>query len=289
LIIINIKPFDDFEKDYSYSNFVSNIMKKNFVLITGASSGLGLEFAQLAASKNYNLVLIARRQKELARISETLSLQHKIIVHTLEKDLSLTSSAQEIFKEVSERLNLEIDVLINNAGFGTNGQFHLNSFNTELDQIRVNVLSLVALTRLFIPGMIERDKGIILNVASTAAYQPGPYMSVYYATKAFVKNFSLGLNFELRKTNVKVTLFAPGPTRTEFQKRANMKESIITNEMLMMDAPKAAKMGFEGALKGKKEIIPGFKNKLGVLAVKLLPEFIITRIVSKVNKNRINK
>lgn len=285
----NIKPFNDFEKDYSYSNFVRNIMKKNYVLITGASSGLGLEFAQLAASKKYNLVLIARRQKELARISETLSLQHKITVHIIVKDLSLASSAQEIFEEVSEKLNLEIDFLINNAGFGTNGEFHLNNFNTELDQIKVNVLSLVALTRLFIPGMIERNNGIVLNVASTAAYQPGPYMSVYYATKTFVKNFTFGLNYELRGTNVKVTLFSPGPTRTEFQKRANMKESIIANEMLMMDAQKAAKIGFDGALKGKKEIIPGFKNKFGVLAVKLLPEFVITHIVSKVNKNRIHK
>ena len=135
--------------------------------------------------------------------------------------------------------------------------------------------------------MKERKRGIIINVASTAAYQPGPFMAVYYASKAFVKNFSLAIRKELKNSDITVTLFSHGPTLTKFHKRAKMKETIVANELFMMNAKETAKIGFEAALRGKKEVIPGLKNKLVVLAVKLLPEPLIINIVSFINKRRI--
>lgn len=261
-------------------------MNKKFALITGASFGLGLEFAKLAAEKKYNLILVARRKNELNKIAESLEAFHNVKVHTIAKDLSLQNSANEIFREVKEELNADVELLINNAGFGSNGEFVSTNLNEEISQINVNIISLVSLTRLFLPEMKEKNRGIILNVASTAAYQPGPYMSVYYATKAFVKNFTLALRSELKGTNISVTLFSPGPTNTAFQDRAKIRGAIVANNSLMMNAETTAKIGFEAALKGKKEIIPGWKNKLGVLAAKLFPEFIITEAVKTFNKKR---
>lgn len=261
-------------------------MKNKFALITGASYGLGLEFAKLAAEKKYNLILVARRKNELDKVAESLEAFHNVRVYTISKDLSLQDSAKEIYHEVKEKLNAHVDLLINNAGFGTNGDFAVSSLNEELDQINVNIISLVALTRLFLPEMKENNKGIVINVASTAAYQPGPYMSVYYATKAFVKNFTLALRSELKGTKITVTLISPGPTRTGFQERAKIKRAIVGNDYLMMNAEAVARIGFEAALRGKKEIIPGWRNKFAVMAVKLLPEFIITEIVRTFNRTR---
>lgn len=264
-------------------------MNSNFVLITGASSGLGLEFAKLSAQKKYNLVLVSRRKSELDKIAEILRGQYDINIHTISSDLSIPSSTEEIFSEVNDKLKLEIDILINNAGFGTNGEFSESDLNKEIEMIKVNVLSLVSLTRLFITSMKKRRKGIILNVASTASYQPGPYMSVYYASKAFVKNFTRALQEELKPFNVNVSLFSPGPTRTDFQKRANVDDTLIGIDFVMMTAEKAAKIGFKGALKGKKEIIPGFFNKIGVFAAKVLPETLVVKAVGLINNKRIRK
>lgn len=260
-----------------------------FVLITGASSGLGLEFAKLAAQEKYSLILTARRKTELDKIAATLRMQHNIIIHTIEKDISNLTAASEIFEEVNDKLRLQVFMLVNNAGFGLSGDFFSNDLTETINQINVNVTSLVALTRLFLPSMIERDEGVIINVGSTAAYQPGPYMSIYYASKAFVKNFTLALNKELKDTNVKCSLFSPGPTRTDFQRRANITKSVIGREFLMMEADEAVKIGFNSALKGKREIIPGIMNKLGVIAAKLSPEFILSGVVAGLNKNRFKK
>lgn len=264
-------------------------MKNKFILITGASSGLGLEFAKLAAREEYNLILIARRKAELDKIAATLRTQYGVLIHTLEKDLSLLSSPSEIFSEVNDNLKIPVFILINNAGFGSSGEFAQSDIQTEINQINVNVTSLTALTRLFLPSMIERNNGIIINVASTAAYQPGPYMSVYYATKSYVKNFTLALNNELKDTNVKACLFSPGPTNTDFQRRANITRSVIGRKQFMMTSEKAVRIGFKNALKGKRETIPGTMNKIGVMAVKIFPEKLITRIVGYLNKNRFSK
>lgn len=182
-----------------------------------------------------------------------------------------------------------MEILINNAGFGTSGEFSWSELKTEIDEINVNITALIALTRLFLPIMIKRNSGIIINVSSTASYQPGPYMSVYYATKAFVKNFTLALNNELKGTKVNICLFSPGPTITEFQKRANITKSTVGRKQLMMSASEVVKIGFTGALKGKRAIIPGLMNKIGVLFVKIFPEKLITKIVGYLNKNRFNK
>lgn len=264
-------------------------MKNKYIVITGASSGLGLEFAKLAAQKEYNLILIARRKTELDKIAATLRAQYGVLIHTLEKDLSLLSSPSEIFSEVNDNLKIPVFMLINNAGFGSGGEFAQSDIQNEINQINVNVTSLTALTRLFLPSMIERNNGIIINVASTAAYQPGPYMTVYYATKSYVKNFTLAVNNELKETNVKVCLFSPGPTNTNFQRRANITRSVIGRKQFMMTAEKAVRIGFKNALKGEREVIPGLMNKAGVMAAKIFPEKLITRIVGYLNKNRFSK
>lgn len=263
-------------------------MINSYALITGASSGLGLEFARAAAEQKYNLILVARRKTELDKIAASLRGQFNIETYTIEKDLSQFTAAQEIFNNINDELKLNVEILINNAGFGTSGEFAHLDLKTEIDEINVNVTTLTALTRLFLPLMLQRNSGIIINVASTAAYQPGPYMSIYYATKAFVKNFSLAINNELKGTNVNVCLFSPGPTNTEFQKRANITKSVIGRKHLMMNAEVAVRIGFNGALKGKREVIPGIINKLGVIFVKLFPEALITKIVGSLNKNRFN-
>lgn len=261
-------------------------MKNKYILITGASSGLGLEFAKLAARKEYNLILNSRSKSELDKIAASLRAQYRVTIHALEKDLSLLSSPSEIFSEVNDHLKIQVYMLINNAGFGTSGKFAESNYQTEINQVNVNVTSLTALTRLFLPGMIERNSGIIINVASTAAYQPGPYMSVYYATKAYVKNFTLALHNELKDTKVKVCLFSPGPTNTNFQNRANITRSVIGRKQFMLTAEKAVRIGFNNALKGKREIVPGLMNKIGVSTVKLFPEKLITTVVGYLNKNR---
>lgn len=263
-------------------------MKNKYILITGASSGLGLEFAKIAAREEYNLILIARRKTELDKIAATLRAQYGVLIHTLEKDLSLLSSPSEIFSEVNDNLKIPVFMLINNAGFGSGGEFAQSDIQNEMNQINVNVTSLTALTRLFLPSMIERNSGIIINVASTAAYQPGPYMSVYYATKAYVKNFTLALQNELKDTKVKVCLFSPGPTNTNFHNRANITRSVIGRKQFMLTAEKAVRIGFNNALKGKREIVPGLMNKIGVSAVKLFPEKLITTVVGYLNKSRFN-
>ncbi len=257
-----------------------------FVLITGASSGIGLEFAKQAASKKYNLILISRRKTELDKIAATLRMQFGVVIHTIAKDLSLPQSAEEIFTKVNNDLGVSVYMLINNAGFGLSGNFINNNYQEIINQINVNVSCLVALTRLLLPLMLERNDGIVINVGSTAAYQPGPYMSIYYASKAFVKNFTLALNKELKGTNVKCSLFSPGPTRTDFQRRANITKSVIGRDFLMMEPDKAVKICLSAALKGKREIIPGVMNKIGVIAAKIIPESLLSGIVSNLNKNR---
>ena len=185
-------------------------------LITGASSGIGLELAKLFARDGYELVLVARRVERLEELGRELTQRHGVRCHTISVDLAQPDAAAEIVRRL-EGAGPAVDVLVNNAGFGVLGPLATTEPETAGRMIRVNIEALTQLTRALLPGMLARRRGRILNVASTAGFAPGPLMAVYYATKAYVISFSEALAEELRGTGVTVTVLCPGPTRTEFQ------------------------------------------------------------------------
>lgn len=225
------------------------------VLITGASFGIGYELAKIFAKEKYNLILVARNLEKLNQIKDELQ-NPDIQIFTIQKDLSYPNSPKELFDEINKK-GLEIDILINNAGFGLLGSFVELDLQTQLDMIQLNITSLVHLTYLVLPQMIAKNSGKIMNVSSTAAFQPGPNMAVYYATKAFVLSFSEALYAELKSKGITVTALCPGPTRTEFQKRARMENINLERSKLIpyMSAEKVAQIGYDGLMKGKRVVI----------------------------------
>ena len=227
---------------------------KNVALITGASSGIGLEFAKIHASKKGDLILIARREDKLTELKTELEAEHGIEVKTIAKDLSNPSAAKEIFDQLQE-WDIQIDVLINNAGYGGVGKFHERDRQTDLNMINLNVLALTDLTRLFLPQMVERNSGKILNVSSTASYLPGPMQAVYYATKAYVTFFSNAIAQELHDTNVTVTNLMPGATATEFGSTSGMDKTDLFDKTA--SAHSVAMDGYNGMLKGKLDVVSG--------------------------------
>ncbi|MEJ5304647.1 MAG: SDR family oxidoreductase [Ignavibacteria bacterium] len=253
-------------------------------LITGASFGIGYELSKIFANEKYNLVLVARNRERLNEIESELKRENNIRIKTLVKDLSNPEAPKEIFDELVYD-KIEIDVLVNNAGFGLLGPFAELDLKDQLDMIQVNITSLVHLTGLILPSMIKRGSGKILNVASTAAFQPGPNMAVYYATKAFVLSFSKALYKELKDKGITVTALCPGPTKTEFQKRARMENINLERSKLIpyMSAERVARVGYKGLMKGKKVVIPGFMNKVGTKIVRFAPESFILSILHKFN------
>lgn len=252
------------------------------VLITGASSGIGLELAHVFAGDGSNLVLVSRRREKLERLALTLQQDHGVSVETLAFDLSDTSTPEALLEEV-ERRNLIIDVLVNNAGFGSIGHVADLDVSRQLDMIQVNITTLTHLTRLLLPAMIERDRGGVLNVGSTAGFQAGPNMAVYYATKAYVLSFTEGLAEELRDTSVKVSCLAPGPTRTEFGQEAGMEQSRLF-AMGTMEPHEVAKLGHRGLRDGQVVVVPGIRNRMGAVATKILPRSVTRRIVHSLQR-----
>jgi short-subunit dehydrogenase len=193
----------------------------NTALITGASSGIGLELAKIHASKGGDIVLVARTADKLNALKNELESEHKIAVTVIPLDLSQPDSAQALFDQ-TESLGLNIDVLINNAGFGGHGKFHQRSLADEQAMMQVNMVTLTNLTHLYLKGMIERNKGKVLNVSSTASFIPGPLQAVYYASKAYVTSFSQAIAEELKDTNVSVTALCPGAVATGFVDAGNL-------------------------------------------------------------------
>jgi short-subunit dehydrogenase len=250
-----------------------------WTLITGGSMGIGYELAKVFAEHKFNLVLVARNDARLKQVAEELRAKHGIETKILVKDLSLASAPQEIFDAMRDT---PISVLVNNAGFGWRGAFAEGDLQQRaLDMMHVNMDSLVALTRLFVPLMLARKSGRILNVASTAAFQPGPFANVYFATKAFVVSFSVALAEELEGTGVTVTALCPGSTKTEFFERAEMKG--LRRDGLMMDAGVVARIGYDGLMRGKRVVIPGMLNKVMTALANFMPTRITTKIVRKIN------
>jgi short-subunit dehydrogenase len=252
-------------------------MNNKTVLITGASSGIGLEFAKIFASNGYNLVLNARNKVKLQEIADQLIEKHGIQATVLAKDLSLPNSAEELTAELMAT-NIHVDVLVNNAGFAAYGPFDETSWKEEKEMLQVNIMALTTLTKQLLPGMVKRNSGKILNVASTAAFQPGPLMAVYYATKAYVLSFSEAINYELRNTNVTVTALCPGATSTNFEKRASLEESRLF-QAGAMDAHEVARTGYNALMNDKRLSIPGFKNKALAQIIRFLPRKTILGIV----------
>lgn len=252
-----------------------------YTLVTGASSGIGRELAKICAADGRNLVLLARREAELSALADSLTSEHGVKTEVLVQDLGTADAAAETHDEISSR-GLVIDTLINNAGFGFLGAFCDAEPENQLDMLRVNIVALTHLTRLFLPPMVERGHGRILNVASMASFQPGPFMAVYYATKAYVLSFSEALSEELRDTDVTVTALCPGVTATGFQERAQAADSRLIR-LGMQDAGFVAKVGYRAMVRGKAVAIPGVTNRLLTLVVRLSPRSTVRRVVRYLN------
>ena len=246
-------------------------------IITGASAGLGLEFARLFARDKYNLVLVARSGPKLAELAEQLRAEHDITVKTIPLDLGLPGSSQTLFEE-TQRAGIHVDILVNNAGYGMSGEFSQIPLEESYGQIQLNITALTLLTRLYLGPMLERRSGKIMNVASTAAFQPGPLMAVYYATKAYVLSFTEAIADELRTSGVGVTCFCPGATLTEFQKRARTEDSRLFKRLMPMDAKTVAADGYRALMEGKTLAISGFRNWLVAESVRFAPRKMVTAL-----------
>lgn len=253
-------------------------------LVTGASGGIGEELARLFAADGHDLVLVARSKEKLERLAAELGEKHDVKAHVAARDLAQPNVPQGIFDELNHE-GVTIDALINNAGFGSYGLFAETDARAELELLQVNIVALTHLTKLFLPGMIARGKGYVMNVASTAAFQPGPLMAVYYASKAYVLSFSEALSNETEGTGVKVSALCPGPTATNFVAAAGMGRSKLFDDNVM-DARTVAEDGYRGLLAGKRVVIPGFKNSLVARAVGFLPRRLVTNAVRRIQDAR---
>lgn len=253
-------------------------------LVTGASGGIGEELARLFAAGGHDLVLVARGEERLRRLAGELETKHNVAAHVLASDLSRPEAPREIFDALAGE-GVGVDALVNNAGFGSYGLFAETDLGRELELLQVNVVALTHLTKLFLPGMIARRRGYVCNVASTAAFQPGPLMAVYYASKAYVLSLSEALANECGGTGVRVSALCPGPTETGFVAAAGMQESKLFDRGAM-SAREVAEAGYRGLFEGKTVVIPGLRNSLLARTVGLFPRTLVTRVVRGIQEKR---
>ncbi|MBC1238623.1 MULTISPECIES: SDR family oxidoreductase [Nostoc] len=266
-------------------NTTHQAQSKKTALITGAASGIGYQLACLFAADDYNLVLVDKDELKLTEVAEKFELKFGNFVKAIVKDLSISSSPDEIFTEL-QQANIQVDVLVNNAGFGTYGLFHETNLTAELEMLQVNLVCLTHLTKLFIKDMVKQGEGKILNVASAAAFQPGPLMAVYFATKAYILSFSEAIANELEGTGVTVTVLCPGSTESAFHQRTGMADSKMLKSKRMMDAETVAEIGYRGLMKGKTIVIPGLINKLLAKSVRFVPRKLVTKIVRNMQEDK---
>ena len=251
-------------------------------LITGASSGIGRALAHQFAGHGYDLVLVGRNAEALAAVGRALSsLELATTVHAIAADLAQPRSATALVEQLSAR-GIQIDVVINNAGFGLQGEFAQLPLARQLEMVQLNVTTLTEFTRLLLPAMLERRSGGVLNVASIAAFQPGPLMSAYYATKAYVLSLTEGIAEEVAGRGVKISCLCPGPTETAFAQRAQMTQTKLF-KAAVMSVGRVAQEGFDGWNAGKVVIVPGFSNRRGTLVVRLAPRSLVRRAVKRLN------
>ncbi|KAA9325380.1 SDR family NAD(P)-dependent oxidoreductase [Adhaeribacter soli] len=256
----------------------------NTVLITGASSGIGEELTRIFARHGANLVMVARHEDKLNSLAAELSARHQIQATVLPADLTDPDAPKVIFRKLAER-QISVSILVNNAGFGEYGFFEEINLQKELDMMQVNMVAVVHLSKLFLKQLPQGEEGKILNIASTAAFQPGPLMAVYYASKAFVLSFSEALANELQARRVTVTALCPGPTRTDFERRAKLGGSDLFSGNIA-SAAEVAEAGYAGLMAGKPVVIPGFKNQAQAFSVRLAPRNLVTKIVRYLQEKR---
>lgn len=253
------------------------------VLITGASSGIGLELARCAAAEGSDLILVARRETRLRDLARELTDRHGVAARVMVFDLEDPHAPEAIV----DQLNGEnVDVLVNNAGFGARGAFAEVGLDEQIAMLQVNVEALTHLTRLLLPPMLARGRGGVLNVASTAGFQPGPYMSVYYASKAYVLSLSEALAEEMKGTGITISCLAPGPTRTEFQQRAGAKRAWVS-QLNPGTAEGVARVGWKGFRSGKVIVVPGPTNRVAATLAQLVPRIIARKATALLNSRQI--
>ena len=249
-------------------------------LVTGASAGIGLELARILAREGHDLVLVARRESALKELADELKDRYGADSAVVAVDLAEPEAGARVEEAVGSR---SIDVLVNNAGFGGVGAFVTREHDDDMRMVAVNVVALTDLTKRFLPGMVARGRGRVLNVASTAAFQPGPFMAVYYATKAYVLSLSQALAEETSGTGVTVTCLCPGVTDTEFHGVAGTDAQPLTSGPLSMSAASVAEAGYRAMIRGKLVEIPGVHNKVGAQSVRIAPRRVVLKIVRRLH------
>ena len=263
----------------------ASLSNQRTALITGASTGIGKELAFQFGQAGFDLVLVARNKAKLEQVAGEMERAFGVRAAVLARDLAEPNAARDVYDEV-QRAGVTVDVLVNNAGVATYGPLHEQDIDRLLGVMHLNMDALVHLTRLLLPAMVERKYGKVLNVSSIAAFAAGPFMSIYYASKAFVLSFSEALSAELTGTGVTVTVLCPGPTITEFQSRAGMRPSKLAGKGVYMDARTVAELGYRGVMKNKTIVVAGARNKLLVFGSRLVPRFVIRNFTRWVNINR---
>ncbi|MGM9632669.1 MAG: SDR family NAD(P)-dependent oxidoreductase [Eubacteriales bacterium] len=259
-------------------------MKKT-ALITGASCGLGLSFVNIFAADGYDLVLVARNGDKLNEIKANVEKKHGVSVLVVPKDLCAPDACREVY-EATKSAGLHVDVLVNNAGFGDFGEFYKSDLSKQTRMVSLNCTALMELCHLYLPDMVKKGNGNILNVDSIAAFQAGPLMSVYYATKAFVLSFSQALSVELKKTGVKVTALCPGPIKTNFEDSAQLGESGLFKNLKVWDPDTVARFGYKKMKQGKSLCVCGFMNKIIVFSTRLAPRALVGNVVYNMQKEQ---
>ncbi len=244
-------------------------------LITGGSSGIGYELARCFAQDGYRIILVASGRPALEEARNRLAMEFHGDVTAIPKDLSTHTAAAELYAEL-ETQGIQVDVLVNNAGFGNFGYFAEVDLTKQVALLQVNIVALTELTKLFLGPMLRRRSGRIMNVASTAAYLPGPLMAVYFASKAYVLRFTEALASELEGSGVTATALCPGPTESRFQERAGMQGSRAFKSAVMSSG-EVARIGYRGLMRGKRVVVTGWRNRLMVTALWLIPTSVTLR------------
>jgi hypothetical protein len=250
-------------------------MGKGVALVTGASAGIGAEFAKQLAADGMDVVLVARRADRLEELRREIEGRGGVRCTVIASDLGRAGAASEVFA-ATESQGLAVDWLINNAGFGTSGRFETLPLERELEEIQLNVSALVSLTRLYLPGMVSRGRGQIINLGSVGSWIPTPYMATYAATKAFILSFSDALASELAGKGVGVLSLCPGATKTEFQQVAGVSENVP--DFTYMTAEAVVRQAIAAAKSGKRTLVPGWMNKIMIGSTRITPRSVLARI-----------
>jgi short-subunit dehydrogenase len=255
-------------------------MSRPLAIVTGASAGIGLALARTLAREGHDLALVARREDQLTELAAELKSRYGADSLVVALDLTADDAADQLVNALGGR---DVDVLVNNAGFGGLGRFAERSREDDLRMVALNVTALTDLTKTFLPGMLVRRRGRILNVASTAGFQPGPFMAVYYASKAYVLSLSQALAEETAGSGVTVTCLCPGPTESEFHAIAGTDAQPLTSGALSMSAEAVAEAGYKAMMRGKLVEVPGLTNKLGAQSVRVAPRRVVLKIVRRLH------